>query len=728
MNSDVSTEKCQNRRRILLYGDVNLNILDGSAVWLVSMAEALSMTDSDVWVLLKAPIIEDRLTSHLDGLKNVHVVPHNEADQAQELSPRFAAQRIAVLDNIHHFDIVVSRGLRTAQAIATSPELLARAWIYITDLPFPARVVSADQLAALSAIAKGARRLFAQTEDARSYLESLVPNAAGKTLLLPPMVPDEFFAAPSSTERADSEELRLVYSGKFAKDWRTLEMCTMMSSLRSAGVSAQLTMVGDKFQENRRDPNWVDEMRTAIHSSEVNWVGGKSRKEAVSIVQDHDLGLGWRTSALDSSLELSTKILEYAAAGVPPLLNRTAAHEALFGRDYPLFTDSDDVADVVDLLGRCRPALPIARERARNIARPFSMAESAKRLEHSFRRIDGRFGGAIRPVPPVKVALAGHDLKFAGELLDLLENRPDIDVKVDRWATLHKHDEAMSMKLLEWADVIVCEWAGPNSVWYSTKKRPNQKLVVRLHAFELRGPWLANLDVSAIDELVCVSGHYRQLAIETLGIDPARVTVIPNALDCDDLRRAKRPDSQFRLGLIGMVPFLKRPDRALDVLTSLLEQDQRYSLHIKGRMPWEYKYEWAKPVQREAYLDFFGRIGSSPQLLQHVVFEPFASDIGSWLRKIGYVLSPSTQESFHLAPAEGMAGGAVPVVWDRPGAAEIFSQKFVVKSTSEATTLIRDLTVDSHAYNIASQSAMQIASTFDVDHSAKHWLKAILDE
>lgn len=728
MNSDVSNQQCQLRRRILLYGDVNLNILDGSAVWLVSMAEALSMTNSEVWVLLKAPIIEDRLTSHLDGLNNVHVVPHNEAGQSQELSPRFAAQRIAVLDNIHHFDIVISRGLRTAQAIATSPELLAKAWIYITDLPFPARVVSADQLAALSAIAKGARRLFAQTEDARSYLESLVPNAAGKTLLLPPMVPDEFFAVPSPTKRADSDELRLVYSGKFAKDWRTLEMCAMMSSLRSEGVAAQLTMVGDKFQENRRDPNWVDEMRAAIHSDEVKWVGGKSRKEALSIVQDHDIGLGWRTSALDSSLELSTKILEYAAAGVPPLLNRTAAHEDLFGRDYPLFTDSDDVADVLDLLGRCRPALPIARERARNIARPFSMAESAKRLEHSFRRIDGRFGGAIRPAPAVKVVLAGHDLKFAGELLDLLENRPDIDVKVDRWETLHKHDEATSTKLVEWADVIVCEWAGPNSVWYSAKKRPNQKLIVRLHAFELRGPWLANLDVSAIDELVCVSSHYRHLAIEALGIDPARVTVIPNALDCDDLRRAKKPDSHFRLGLIGIVPFLKRPDRALDVLASLLEQDQRYSLHIKGRMPWEYKYEWAKPVQREAYLDFFGRIGSSPHLLRRVVFEPFASDIGSWLRKIGYVLSPSTQESFHLAPAEGMASGAVPVVWDRPGAAEIFSQKFVVKTTVDAVTMIRDLTLDLNAYNIASQSAMQIASSFDVDYAAEHWLKAILDE
>jgi len=40
-------------RKILLYGDVDLNIIDGSAVWLVSMAEALSRTGSEVCVLLK---------------------------------------------------------------------------------------------------------------------------------------------------------------------------------------------------------------------------------------------------------------------------------------------------------------------------------------------------------------------------------------------------------------------------------------------------------------------------------------------------------------------------------------------------------------------------------------------------------------------------------------------------------------------------------------------------
>src|SRR5699024_904491 len=61
-------------------------------------------------------------------------------------------------------------------------------------------------------------------------------------------------------------------------------------------------------------------------------------------------------------------------------------------------------------------------------------------------------------------------------------------------------------------------------------------------------------------------------------------------------------------------------------------------------------------------------------------------------RKIGYVLSPSTgrYESFHLAPAEGMASGSVPIVWPREGASEVFGSQNVYASVSAARDYIRD--------------------------------------
>ena len=57
-----------------------------------------------------------------------------------------------------------------------------------------------------------------------------------------------------------------------------------------------------------------------------------------------DIGLSWRHPDLDASLELSTKVLEFGALGLPVILNRTPIHEALLGADYPLFAVS--LADV----------------------------------------------------------------------------------------------------------------------------------------------------------------------------------------------------------------------------------------------------------------------------------------------------------------------------------------------------------------------------------------------
>ena len=51
-----------------------------------------------------------------------------------------------------------------------------------------------------------------------------------------------------------------------------------------------------------------------------------------------------------------------------------------------------------------------------------------------------------------------------------------------------------------------------------------------------------------------------------------------------------------------------------------------------------------------------------------MVFDPAGRDVAAWLRRVGFVLSTSDDESFHLAPAEGMASGAVPALLPWPGA------------------------------------------------------------
>lgn len=693
--------------RALVYGDSNLNIIDGSSVWVTSISAVLSEVVDEVHVLIKTPVTNDRLATALESNPKIFIHAHREGNPIREnivdpLTAHEVGYRIKQLSSRLSPEIVLVRGFDACAETSRHKSVAPRLWSYVTDLPFPLSRASARGISRLRRIATTSKRMFAQTESSRSFLESLAPEAAGKTLLLPPMVPDYFFGDRTATISVTPgrEPLKLIYAGKFAKDWRTLEMIELPSLLAERGVHASLTFVGDKFQRDRQDPNWHSRMNTRLTEaaadpgSNITWLGGLSRDSVSSHIRKADIGLGWRSRSMNSSLELSSKLLEYGSGGTSPLINRTPDHELLFGKDYPLFVERDDILHVADVIAENLTKLPEAARVSLGIAEKYSYQATADRLRIELERanvldrvqINGR---------AIRLGIATHDQKFLGDLLDLFSTMPDMNPRLDAWHTLHDHDVTQSLELCEWADVILCEWAGPNAVWYSRNKKPGSRLLVRLHAFELRGPWLHDIDIDSVDQWIFVSEPYRQLAMAQLKLRPERCVVIHNGLDTRDYDRPKSAGAQFHIGLAGYVTYNKRPDRALDLLGLLLEHDSRYVLHIKGRAPWEYEYEWKKANQRLAYEDFFHRIRSSKSLSESVSFEPFSPDMASWLRRIGVMLSPSISESFHLAPAEGMASGSVPIVWDRTGAADIFGAPYLAQSISQAAESVLNLRSDS---------------------------------
>lgn len=556
------------------------------------------------------------------------------------------------------------------------------------------------------------------------------------------MIPDEFFAEDESGHpvKRDGEITHVVYNGKFAKPWLTREMIALPSRLRERGITADLRMIGDKFQKDHSDAAWHVRMRYDLEeaanapASGVEWLGGMTRDAALEAVASADYGLGWRTRELNASLELSTKLLEYCAVGVLPVVNRNAIHEELLGQDYPLFLEDSTVDEVVRAITKFESNgdRPATVQRVRAAAGHYSVSATVERLSRAFGR-----AGVLRPAEAsgvggasdqrTRVVVASHDFKFMGEILSQLRSDARFEVQLDVWRTLHTHDEKRSKQLLEWADVILCEWCGPNVEWYSHNKRNDQKLVVRLHRFEVNGAWMPRIDYTAINTMIYVSDLQREDSeriVPALRSTPARI--IPNTLDCADLHRAKFSGSQFHLGVLGIVPFVKRPDRALDLLEDLRATDERYVLHLRGRMPWEYPHEWKKPLQQQLYLDFFRRIRESESLRRGVVFEPFGADIGSWLRKIGVILSPSAFESFHLACAEGMASGSVPVVWSRAGADAIFGAENIYASGApmrDAVMALQDPAVRAEQ----SGAAMSRARGWDIMTVYPQWQEVLTD-
>lgn len=662
---------------VAIYGDVDLNLLDGSAIWLQSVTAAFAGAGANVTTLLKSPIHTDRLTAPIAATSGVNLLRPFEdglmSGLKGSLSPYQAGLILREQAPANGWDAVVVRGWRVVRKWVDDAFFDGQLWPYLTDVPQDVRSLTPAWREQLTEVVAASRFLLCQTDELRAFLEAEVPGAVGRAVLFPPMIPstrDEIRPSPRS-----DEPFRLVYAGKFAPLWNTWEMLDVPSMAAAAGVDVELHMIGDKIHRVEDDPDYQERMREGLRTRHgVHWHGGMSREDTMREMAAAHAGLGWRHPELDRSLELSTKVLEYGSLGLPVLLNRTPMHEALLGDDYPAFVSSAE--DLVKVTARLRSSdvYRLAATRCLQAARQFTLERATERVASYLRRArpPARVVGRRR-----RVLVASHDLKFFDRILQHLDARPDVDVAVDEWSALAEHDAEESQALLADADVVICEWCGPNAAWYSRHVRPEQRLIVRLHRFEIDAGYWRNVIARAVDTVVCVSPHYRDLTIDKTSFEPSQTVVIPNFVDPLTLDRPKAPGAEFRLGFIGMAPARKRMDLALDVLARLRQQDDRFRLHVKSKLPWHYWWIWQRPAEREHYEEVFARLSDDPVLRGAVVFEPFGPDVGAWLQSVGFVLSTSDDESFHLAPAEGMMSRAVPVVRTWPGADTIYADRWL---------------------------------------------------
>ena len=722
--------------RAIVYGDVNLNILDGSAIWVQSMSEALSRAGVDVRVLLKAPVETGRLVDPLRALPGVSMVDPFTSGMTSERTPLSADAAVSLierLDGESPADLIVVRGLRLVTVAAASPRLRGRLWTYLTDIPQSPLDIDDEQRDRLAAIASASRWMLCQTEELRSLIEASIPGTGGRCVLWSPIVPaPEVVGLESTTEGAP---LRLVYTGKFAPLWNTLEMTRLPALLAEQGIAAEVHMVGDKIHDVPGDPEWSSRMRGALESTPgVVWHGGMPRQQAMALAASGDLGLSWRAPEMDASLELSTKVLEFGVLGVPVLLNRTPMHESLLGADYPLFVaDESDIASACAQIARDPELLAVLGRRITESVAPYRMEAATERLRallaRTFPEDPACVAAASQAVGrPLRVVVASHDLKFFTRIQEHLAELPGVELRLDHWEALSVHDSAASEAMAAWADVVICEWAGPNLVWYSRHKRAGQRLIVRLHRFELDAGWLADVRTEAIDQVVCVSPFYAQLTAARTEWPADRIVVIPNWVDVEQFDRPKLTGAEFTLGMIGISPHRKRPDLGVEILARLRRRDRRYRLAVKSKMPWDYWWIWRKPEERAEAERLFHRLHDDPVVAGAVTFDGFGSDVAAWLRRVGWVLSTSDDESFHLAPAEGMASGAVPVLLPWPGADTIYDTRWIHTDPATAADAIHKITVSGRWEEQRHLARDQVRASFPLHAVCDTWARILVED
>ncbi|MDJ0321745.1 glycosyltransferase [Pseudarthrobacter sp. PS3-L1] len=289
--------------------------------------------------------------------------------------------------------------------------------------------------------------------------------------------------------------------------------------------------------------------------------------------------------------------------------------------------------------------------------------------------------------PSKAILIAGHDLKFAQDLIVGLESVGNT-VLIDEWLDHNKHDEVKSRVLLGQADVIFCEWALGNAVWFSHNKSPNQRLVIRLHLQEITLPFLERINFASVDEIIFVGQHILDIAVRDHNVPLSICRVVGNSVKTKDLDLAKKVDSRFNIGFVGMVPARKRLDLALEVLKELRRVDDRYKLFVKGKRPEEFAWMTKRPDEMAYYQNEYERIASDSLLIGSVTFDAQGSDMEEWYSKIGHVISTSDFESFHLTIADGAASGAVPASLAWRGADQIYPSSWLHASATEVAESI----------------------------------------
>ncbi|MFC1610893.1 glycosyltransferase family 4 protein [Myxococcota bacterium] len=326
---------------------------------------------------------------------------------------------------------------------------------------------------------------------------------------------------------------------------------------------------------------------------------------------------------------------------------------------------------------------------------------------------------------PHRILVAGHDLKFFRLLREALEETELFEFREDVWSGHNSHDESRSRELLDWAEIIVAEWCLGNAVWYSRHKRKGQRLVTRFHLQERETEYPRQLNMGAIDRIAFVGPHIQHEGQSRLGIPAAKTCLIPNIVDVDGFDLPKLPGSMFNLGMIGIAPRRKRFDLALDLLEVLRRRDSRYTLHIKGAHPTDIDWLWARTSERHFYVEQLARLNQSP-LRNAVVFDPPGPDVPHWLRLVGFVLSPSDFESFHMAIAEGMAAGSFPVTWSWEGASEIYGSDNLVSDVAEAAAHIESIQLEDRLEERARRGREYVRTRFGREAVRQQWLDILL--
>lgn len=321
---------------------------------------------------------------------------------------------------------------------------------------------------------------------------------------------------------------------------------------------------------------------------------------------------------------------------------------------------------------------------------------------------------------PLNIGILGTKLTFIDELGRDLARNSASKVILDEWPHLGAPpDAARSTSILASSDVVIGEWARPNNFWIQERAHSDTRLIVRAHRYEVTVDFPHKIDMNRYFGGVVIVPWVGRTLVQKFNWPIEKMVYIPNYVNSRYFHRPKLDGAEFTLGIVGITPDLKRLDLAIDLLERLRMTDLRYVLRVRGNLPTDHINWHKQPLQAQQWGSILHRIESNPLLRNSVHFDLPGRDMASWYQQIGVILSTSDLEGSHVALAEGVASGALPVARRWPGIETLWPEEFIYDDLESATDSI--LNSRNHQVRKRQISRFQKLKCLDQDRVLQAW-------
>ncbi|MCM3675701.1 glycosyltransferase [Peribacillus simplex] len=387
-----SHELVENRKmKVLLFGFIDMNSMDGSAVFLSSLASTIALDSNiEVGLLLASPVKRDILIKPLEKFDNITILnpfvdPFFSADDDEWVKKGVIDFDIAEMLISHYwsqkgYDWLFVRSIETVEKMAKHKHIIKNTLVYATGLTHIGQDINEEKFESIKNIYDQCAYFLCQTEEMCEFVIEILNlnKEKNKVSLLTPMIPNI-----ESAEGQTRLKNKLVYTGKFDPDWKTIPIITAFKELKREIPNLSLDIAGDKFKWVKDDSQFREEAAYLLKNTDgLTWYGALTRENAQQLIVNSDIGITWRSEEMDSSLELSTKLLEYGVLRKAVIMNPTKMHIKLFGEDYPLYAVTEkDFRDAVKLALCNKEIYEFAAKRMYQVSRQFLFSEAIKKLQ-----------------------------------------------------------------------------------------------------------------------------------------------------------------------------------------------------------------------------------------------------------------------------------------------------------------------------------------------------------